>query len=230
MIDVTVLVASEIVSAGLAFALVYFFFKAYRLTRFVHLLGLPVGFSFLAFSYIFFGTSILYVSSSGFSEVFLWLRSVTQSYGFAFIAFSYYFPRRTQEKRARRILGFVSLASAVSVFVVFVGMFILPPSLELPANDVVEEWFRIANLVFLAYIVYTLVRYLGSSKGTVSGLMWAPSAFSLFAIGQYSQLIDELDGSQTAFILAHIFRLSALLLLIGIYCASGRERNETGET
>jgi hypothetical protein len=214
--ETAILVASEIASAGLALVLVYFFSKAYRLTQSVHLLGLPFGFTFLAFSYIFLGTSILYEANSALSEVSLWLRSLLSSYGFAFIAFSYSFSKETLEK-TRRFLEIVSSASVISVLLILGGLYIAPPCLELPPNSVADEWFRLANLVFLVYIVYALVRQLGSSRQTISGSVWAPSAFSLLAIGQYSQLIHDIDGSQTAFIFAHIIRIASLLLFISIY-------------
>jgi uncharacterized membrane protein len=94
---------------------------------------------------------------------------------------------------------------------------------------VAEEGFRIANLFFLVYVVSALVRNWQSSKQPISLLAWAPSAFSIFAVGQYSQLIYEIDGSQSAFIFAHVLRIASLILLIYIYYASGRIRNESGE-
>lgn len=130
MIDIAILVASEIVSAGLAFALVYFFFKAYRLTRFVHLLGPLIGFSFLASSYLFLGMSLLYENDVAVSESFLWLRMVTLSFGFAFIAFSYYFSSKTA-RTTKYFLGLVAFASVISILLVFVALIVAPPFLEI---------------------------------------------------------------------------------------------------
>jgi hypothetical protein len=226
--DVVILVTSEVISAGLAVVLVYIFLKAYRLTRSVYLLGLPFGFSFLAFSYLSLGASLLHKADSVFSEGFLWLYLVTQTFGFALIAFSYYFSKRTEE-RAKHVLEIVSLGSVTSILLILLGLYVAPPCLGLPSNDVAEEGFRIANLFFLVYVVYTLVRNWRSSKQPISLLAWAPSAFSIFAVGQYSQLIYEIDGSQSAFIFAHVLRIASLILLIHIYYASGRIRNESGE-
>ena len=229
MTDVVILVASEVISAGLAVGLVYIFLKAYRLTRYVYLLGLPFGFSFLAFSYFSLGASLLYKATSVSSEGFIWLYLVTQTFGFALIAFSYYFSKRTEE-RAKHVLEIVSLASVASILLILLGLYVAPPYMGLPSSDVAEEGFRIANLFFLVYVVYTLVRNWQSSKQPISPLAWAPSAFSIFAVGQYSQLIYEIDGGQYAFFFAHILRIASLILLIYVYYASGRIRNERGET
>lgn len=221
MTELLLPIASEIISAGLAFVLVYFFFRAYRLTKLAYLLGLPFGFSFLGVSYISLGVSMIYERSSVSSIGSLWLYLVTQTYGFAFVTISYYFSRKMEEK-AKHILKIVSLASAISIFLILLGLYLAPPSLGLPSNDVADEGFRIANLVFLVYVIYTLVKNWESSRRPISRSMWASSAFSLLAIGQYSQLIHDIDGSQTAFIFAHILRIASLLVLIYIYYVSGK--------
>jgi hypothetical protein len=226
LIDIAILVASEIVSAGLAFALVYFFFKAYRLTRFVYLLGPPIGFSFLASSYFFLGMSLLYENDVAVSESFLWLRLVTQSFGFAFIAFSYYFSSKT-ERTTKHFLGLIAFASAISILLVFVALTVAPPFLEIPCINVLDEYFRMVNLIFLGYVICHLVKHFELSQGTISGLVWAPLAFSLLWLGQYSLLIWGIDGGQTAFVLAHVARLASLTLFIYVYHSSGRVGSES---
>lgn len=217
------LIASEFVSTVLALIVVYFFSKAYRLTRSLYLLGLPVGFSFLASSYVFLGMSLSYESDVAVSEQFLWLRLITQSYGFAFVAFTYYFSLRT-ERATKRFLGIISFASVVSILLFFGALVVAPPFLELPSVNVVDEFFRIVNLVFLGYIIYNLGKRLEQSREAISGLIWAPTAFSLLFLAQYSLLIWGIDGSQTAFVFAHAVRLASLTLFIRIYYSSGRAR------
>jgi hypothetical protein len=217
------LIASEFISTALALILVYFFFKAYRFTRSIHLLGLPVGFSFLAFSYIFLGMSLLYENNVAVSESFLWLRLITQSFGFAFVAFTYYFSSKT-ERATKFFLGIISFASGISILLFLGALIIAPPFLELPCVNVVDECFRVANLVFLGYVICHLVKHLKPSHVAVSSLMWAPLAFSLLWLAQYSLLICGIDGSQTAFVVAHVARLASLTLLIRIYYWSGRAR------
>jgi hypothetical protein len=216
---VDVLLLSELISALLALVLVYFFFKAYKFTRAIHLLGLPVGFSFLASSYIFLAVSLLYESDTAVSDQFMWLRLITQSYGFAFIAFTYYFSSKT-ERATKYLLFLVSAASALTVLLFLVASILAPPFLELPSISAVDECFRIGNLLLLGYVIYSLVKRLQISHVPISGL-WAPTAFSLMWLAQYSSLIWGADASQTAFVLAHGARLASLALFIRIYWSSG---------
>jgi hypothetical protein len=219
--SVEALISSEFISAALALILVYLFFRAYRLTRSIYLLGLPVGFSFLAFSYIFLGMALLYQSEAAVSESFLWLRLITQTFGFAFVAFTYYFSSET-ERVTKYFLGIISFASVISILLFFGALVVAPPFLEFPSVNVVDECFMIGNLVFLGYVIYHLVKRLDSSREAIHGLVWAPSAFSLLWLAQYSLLIWGIDGSQTAFVFAHVARLASLTFFILIYCHSGR--------
>jgi hypothetical protein len=216
------LVTSELVSTVLALVLAYLFLRAHRLIRSSYLLGLPTGFSLLAFSYVFLGASLVFESNVALSEQFLWLRLITQSYGFAFIAFTYYFSSKT-ERATKHFLSIISFASAITILLFFVALIVAPPFPELPSVNVVDECFRIGNLVFLGYVIYHVVKRLESSHEPISGL-WAPTAFSLLWLGQYSSLIWEIDASETAFVFAHAARLASLALFIRIYYSSGRVR------
>lgn len=223
MVSVEALISSELISAALALILAYFFLRAYRLTRSIYLLGFPVGFSFLASSYVSLGMALLYQSEAAVSESFLWLRLITQTFGFAFIAFSYYFSSKA-ERATKYFLGTISFASLISIFLFLGALVVSPPFLKFPSVNVADEWFAIGNLVFLGYVIYHLVKHLDSSRVAIPGLVWAPSAFSLLWLAQYSLLIWGIDGSQTAFIFAHGARLTSLILFIRIYQLSGRAR------
>lgn len=228
MSDISVLVASEIVSAGLAFVVAYLFFRGYRYRRSTYLLGPLVGFSFLAFSYIFLGWSLVFGNIATISESFLWLRLITQTYGFAFIAFAYYFSRKSEEQQ-RSSLGMILLISAISIFLLVGILIAAPPFPELPSTNVADEWFTAVNLVFLGYVIFALVRLLETLRKTVSSWAWAPLAFCLLWLAQYSWLIWGVDGSQTALVFAHGARLASLAFFIFIYGLSRRVRDEGRE-
>jgi len=217
------LVLSEFVSAGLALVLVYFLFKAYGFTRSTSLLGLPIGFSYLASSYVFLALYILFEENAVFSSSLLWLRLITQSFGFAFIAFSYYFSAKT-DRPVRQLLMVISAASVLSILVFFVALLVTPPFLVLPSAHVAGNYSRVLNLVFLGYVVYYLVARLRSRDRDFSDLVSAPISFSVLWLAQYSMFIWGIDGSGTAFILAHVARLASLILFIVVYCSSGRVR------
>jgi hypothetical protein len=217
---VEALVASELISVVLVLVVIYFFFRAYRLRRSLFLLGLVLGFSFLAASYVFLGMFLLYSSNLVFSGFFLWLRLIMQSYGFAFIAFSYYFSSNP-ERTAKYFLVLISAASFISVFLVLGVLVVAPPFLALPSVRIVDEAFRLANLFFLGYVIFYLVRKLELPHEQISGLVWAPLAFSLLWLAQFSMLIWGVDGSQTAFVAAHAARLASLILFIRVYYRGG---------
>jgi hypothetical protein len=219
-----ILVATELISASLAVIIIFIFFKAYLSRRAVFLLGLPIGFSFLAISYVFLGLFLLYSDVVILSEGFLGLRLVTQSFGFAFIAFSYYFSAKPSSGRtAKNFLSVISAASIVSIFLIFGALFLMPPYLDFPSIKTIDEVFRVVNLIFLSYIIYYLFKKFESLQVGISGLLWAPLAFSILWLSQFSLLIWGIDGSQSAFAAAHIARFAALILFLRIYCCSARE-------
>lgn len=218
-----VLVASEFISAGLALFLFWAFFKAYRLKQSVFLMGVPVGFLLLSFSYFLLGMFFLYENNVSFSQLFMWLRLVTQSYGFAFVAFSYYFSSRAE--RAGFISNFfalISILSGVTILSIFLALVATPLPIKLLSYDTVQVYFSIANLIFLGYIVLNLVKRLQFSHETTQGSSWVPAAFFLFWLGKFSLLIWAIEGSQTAFVFSHVCRFVALTLFIYIYFSSRR--------
>lgn len=226
--NIEALVAIDLISTGLALVLVYLFSKAYRLMRSTYLLGLQIGFSYLALSYIFLAIFKLYKNNTAISEPFFWLRLIVQSYGFAFIASSYHFSKKT-EKTTKYFLGTISLSSAIFIALFFAALIVAPPFLELPSMDIVSASFRIANLVFLGYSICNIVERFESSSKAISGLIWTSLGFSLLWLSQYSMLIWGIDDSPTAFAFAHIARLASLTLFPYIYYSSGRIASESRE-
>ncbi|MEM3578280.1 MAG: hypothetical protein QXX51_07535 [Candidatus Bathyarchaeia archaeon] len=225
---IEVLIASEFVSTVLTLILVYFFFRVYRFTRHLYLLGLIVGFLLLASSYILLGVFLFYKTDVAISETVLWARLIVQGYGYAFIAFAYYFSGKS-EKATMFYFVLISIFCLLSISLFFAILIVVPPFLELPSVMVADECFRVANLIFLGYVIYYVVKHFESSLKVISGLRWTVLAFSLLWLAQYSMLIWGVDGSQTAFALAHLARLVSLTLFIFIYRSSRRVKNESGE-
>jgi hypothetical protein len=218
-----VFVASELVSTFLTSFIVYLFAKAYRTVHSTHLLGLPLGFSFLASSYFFLGISMLHETSNvAISESFLWLRIVTQSFGFVFVAFTYYFSSK-DERTSKNLLLVISFVSAVSVSLIMVGAAISAPFLGISSVQDFDVILGAVNLVFVGYVIYHLSKGLKLLfKEETPGVMWTPFAFILLWLSQYSLLIWAIDDSQTAFAFAHAARLASLILFIYIYYLPGR--------
>jgi len=200
----------EGVSAAIAFALVWFMVKPYRMTGENRFLGLPIGFAFLGVSYIFMGASLSLGESSLLDDV-RWLQLFTGAYAFVFIAVTYHLSFETREQKARLLMqAFASLTVLVSIFL-FVVVF-LPPVLAFPSYKAADEYFRVFNMMLALYVTLQTLRSHASKPESKTIL--APLGYALLAFSQYSFLIWSLDSSFSAFIGAHAIRIVGLLVFL----------------
>jgi len=204
------LIATEIISAALAFILVRFMIKPYKILGENRYLGLPLGFAFLGVSYIFTGTS-LSINDPSIIEDMQWLQLFMGSYAFAFLAVTYYFSTKPYERRTRlflqAILSLLVLGLVFSYLIVFE-----PPLFALPSYKTVDEYFRISNMILALYI--TLYTLRGHALKPDPKTIISPLGYALLAFSQYSQLIWSLDSSLSAFVGAHIIRFASLLVFL----------------
>ena len=170
---------------------------------------MPLGFAFLGVSYILNG-SALYFESFRFVEEIKWLQLFTQAYAFAFLAATYYFSKKSSNhSRLWWDLTYAGLvfAAVVSYLVVFE-----PPMFGLPSYKTVDEYFRIFNIICLAYIsIHTLRSH--TSKPDPKTI-WIPFSYLLLGFSQYSLLIWSIDSSFAAYAGALFLRMSGLLVLL----------------
>jgi len=203
------LIVAEVVSATICFVLLRFMIKPYRATGESRYIGLPLGFAFLGASYVFMAFS-LYFESFRFVEEIKWLQLFTQAYAFAFLAATYYFSKKPS-KRSRLWwdLTYAALvfAAVVSYLVVFE-----PPMFGLPSYKTVDEYFRIFNIICLAYISIHTLRSHASKPDPKT--IWIPLGYLLLGFAQYSSLIWSLDSSFAAYVGAYFLRLSGLLIFL----------------
>ena len=203
------LILIEIVSAILCFVLLRFMIKPYRTTREGRYLGLPLGFGFLGVSYIFMGFA-LYFESFIFVEDLKWLQLFTQGYAFAFLAATYYFSKKPPERT--RLWWDITYAGLVFAAVVSYLVVFEPPMFGLPSYKTVDEYFRIFNIICLTYIsIHTLRSHVSQPDPKT---IWIPIGYLLLGFSQYSSLIWSLDSSFSAYVGAHLLRLSGLLVFL----------------
>lgn len=203
--QITPLFYSNIFSAGLAFSIAYLMLRSFRVVRRDYLLGFPIGFSFLALSYLFIAASAAFPSAS---EVARWSDLFSTTYGFAFIAGTYLLRRRGAVGSFSRWL--FSLAILAVLVVVLVE--VVPPFGALPQYTVAAQVFLIVNLGSLSYIILSLNQALKQSPHEVNFLV--QTGFILLAFGQYSLLLWTLDQGFWSFALANLFRLAGLVALL----------------
>jgi hypothetical protein len=203
--EVAPLFFSSIVSAGLAFSIAYLMLRSFRVMRRDYLLGFPIGFGFLALAYLFLAVSTAFPSVS---EVARWSDLFSTTYGFAFIAGTYFLRRRVAAGPFSRWL--FSLAILAILIVVLVE--VVPPFGGLPPYAVGAQVFLIVNLALLGYIIFSLNQALKQSPHEVNFLV--QTGFILLAFGQYSLFLWTLDQGFWSFALANLFRLAGLVALL----------------
>lgn len=207
--DNPALIVAEVVSAILCFILIRFMMKPYQYTGESRYIGLPLGLAFLGISYILMGLA-LYFEASLFVEEIKWLQLFTQAYAFAFLAVTYYFSKKTHE--STRLWGEITYAGLFFAVVVSYLIVFEPPMFGLPSYKTVDEYFRLFNIICLAYIaVHTLRSHAARPD---SKTIWIPFSYLLLGFGQYSSLIWSLDSSFSAFVGAHFLRLAGLLVFL----------------
>jgi hypothetical protein len=203
------LILMEVVSAIFCFVLLRFMIKPYRTTGEGRYLGLPLGFAFLGVSYVFMGFA-LYFESFRFVEELKWFQLFTQGYAFAFLAATYYFSKKPPERT--RLWWDITYAGLVFAVVVSYLVVFEPPMFGLPSYKTVDEYFRLFNIICLAYISIHTLRSHTSRPDPKT--IWIPLSYLLLGFSQYSFLIWSLDSSFSAYVGAHLLRLAGLLVFL----------------
>jgi len=203
--EIAPLFYSSIISAGLALGIAYLMLRSFRMTQRDYLLGFPIGFSFLALSYLFFAAS---TAIPAVNEVARWFEVFSATYGFAFIGGTYFLRRRGATGPFSHWL--FSLAFLAIVVVILVE--VVPPFGALPPYSVAAQILLIVNLGLLSYIVFSLSQALKQPPHEVNFLVQA--GFILLAFGQYSLLLWTLDEGFWSFTLANLFRVAGLVALL----------------
>ena len=215
------LILMEVVSAILCFVLLRFMIKPYRTTGEGRYLGLPLGFGFLGVSYVLMGFA-LYFESFLFVDDIKWLQLFTQTYAFAFLAATYYFSKKPA--KSTRLWWNITYAGLVFAAVVSYLVVFEPPMLGLPSYKTVDEYFRLFNIVCLAYVsIHTLGSHVSHPDPKT---IWIPISYLLLGFGQYSSLIWSLDSSFSAYVGAHLLRLSGLLVFLFVVYQSFYRKRE----
>ena len=195
-------------SAAVCAALVWFMIKPYRFTGERRYVGLPLAFSFLTASYILGFVS--YFESIPTVDVIRWLSLFSQSYAFAFLAVTYYFSNKQEEKIQLPLNIFYAAilsAIAISYIVIFV-----PPSFAWPDFKTGDDYMRAFNIICLSYVAVHTLRSHASKPDAKT--IWIPLSYILFDFTQYSFLIWSLDSSFSAFVGAHFLRIAGLLIFL----------------
>ena len=217
--------SAYVIASVLAFVVAFHFYRFYRLTGFVYLLGLTIGFFFIMFADIMLATDVWLEVNPEIFNLLFWLRLLSLSYGFSFLAVSYYYKHKEEDKTfAIR----VAALSAIPIMIVLVVVIVAPPALELPPYNTVDEYFRVFNLIMLAYVFKSALSSI-VEQGRKE-FLYIPAAYAVLWLGQYSALIYNLEGPISAFIAAPIAKIVALSLFVVVMSQVIRGKRVPTET
>jgi hypothetical protein len=202
-------------SAWLSFSIAYLMFKSWRMVRVDYLLGFPIGFSLLALAYAILDMAYIFPLMNAESGASLLLTS----WGFVFLAVTYFLrygsagtDRSGTTVKAFATLIVLTVASVISV--------ILAPAGFLPLFSSTELFFRVVNVVILAYIIYSLNKALKTETGLSNVVL----GFTFLTIDQYSLLLNTLDRTFVWSVLfAQLVRIAGLFILT-IFLVRGFQR------
>jgi hypothetical protein len=193
------------VSAGLSFGIAYLMLASFRTVRNEYLLGYPIGFSLVGFSYALFGLSYLMPFLGNITS---WLYLILGCYGFAFLAFTYLFRKSsvTSVTRGPRLWYFLLV-----IFAIGVVLAVFPSMSFLPSFQDADGFFRVVNLLFIGYIIYSLNQALKAQAELSSVVL----GFTFLAIEQCSLLLWALDQRFVwALLFAQLVRIVGLAILV----------------
>jgi hypothetical protein len=199
----------EVVSAIIAFILLWFMAKPYKLTRESRYLGLPLGFGILGISY---AVSALAISIPDyFNSQLAWLQLLPRTFAFLFIAVTYYFSKKPSKNSP--LIWELTISLLVFVLVTSIASAMIIPQLGLSYLSS-SVYFRACMLICLFYISFhTIISHVRVPEPSTVAI---PFGFILFGLSQYSALIWAVDRSYFAFWGALSIRLAALVVFLSI--------------
>lgn len=201
----------EIISVIACCFLLKFMIKPYIATREARYIGLPLGFGFLAASYIISAIAIL--QPYYFSGQFIWfqpLEITIRTFAFTFLAVNYYFSKKPTKNM--RIFWDLTLSILIiSAIIIVLTQFIMPQS-SLSSLQTINIPLRGIILICITYICIHCIREHTKAPDPISILI--PFAYVLFGISQYSHLIGFVERGELELWGGLTLRLMALAVFL----------------
>src|SRR5919199_5235694 len=236
-----------------SFIISWHFFRSYRFSGFGYLLGLPVGFVFLALSFLFQHLNLIFSNDPSLYLIFFWIELASQSEALALIAISYHFkskgldnyhiddginfvpsPKNNGDrgfnKTKKLVNSCVPLIMIAIPFIVPVSDLVLEPGFTYYGLADLSLFLRIFNMTVLCYIFFNSVISLVKAANIN---LYIPGAFALLWLEQYSLVITYFENNSIAYLESTIVRLAGLTLFVYIVytiTSRGSRRNMQIET
>jgi len=215
-------------SVSASFLIARYFFKSYSFSGFGYLLGFPAGFAFLGLSYLFQYASWAFANDAVMYPAFFWMQVILQSEGITLIALSYHFKNTPGDSgkvifrqgmqaiaryKVKHVLVVVLPVLVVSVsFIIPSSAFVSAPYFNYPRLADLSFVMTVFNIAVLGYIFKSAI--ISLVKAANAKLLYAPVAFALLALEQYSLVLTYFDNSSVAFAGSLAVRVAGLALLV----------------
>jgi hypothetical protein len=209
------------VSVSASFLIARYFFKSYSFSGFGYLLGFPTGFAFLGLSYFFQFAGWAYAGDALLHPAFFWMQIILQAEGITLIALSYHFKNSLAPSdetgiaryRPRHVLVAVLPILMIAVsFIIPSSAFVSSPYFNYPRLADLSFVMAVFNIAVLGYIFKSTIVSL--VKAGNAKLLYAPAAFALLSLEQYSLVLTYFDNSSVAFAGSLAVRVAGLALLV----------------
>ncbi|HEV2192620.1 MAG TPA: hypothetical protein VGR54_03255 [Nitrosopumilaceae archaeon] len=205
--------ASKIVSLVLALFVTVYAYNFYKIFRSLVLLGLILGFGFMALADILMIITIPVHKDPILFNLFFWMRLFVSAYGFTFLALSYHCSTKERGKANSFVLK-ISILSVIPVFAMltwFSNSSIFPPFTNY------DEYFRVYNICALGYVFIKSLQY--SVSKVRKDFMYLTIAYGILWMGTFSLLFFTLDGSLSAVVASYVAKdVGLAIFVIMIYC------------
>jgi hypothetical protein len=200
---------SEPLSAILAVYIAHLMLRSFRMIRRDYLLGFPIGFTSLALSYSFYAVRYVFPSLG---ELAGWLGLMFGTYGFSFIAGTYFLRKRSEAKSllAKTRLWFFSLG--VVLLILFYLLIVVPLFAAFPVYQDADDIFRLVNVALLTYTIFSLNQAVRDEpRGLETSVLLG---FVFLTIGQYTHMIYALEDGSWSLAFAYLLRILGLVTLV----------------
>jgi hypothetical protein len=193
-----IILTSKIISVSLAAIVAAFAYRFYTTLRSPVLLGIMLSFGFMSVTDVFIILIQPEVDNLILFNMFFWLRLVTMSLAFTFLALTYY-TSSGEGKRSKMIAIKYTGLSSIPVFsIIFSAWFF--DSDNLPAFTQYDEYFGLYNVCALGFVFIKLLKNSKSKKvQDVNSLLLA---YGILWMGQISLLVCSLGGNSSIAIAA----------------------------
>ncbi len=211
-----VAITAYALSIILSLAIVVFSSRFYRISGFFTLGSISIGFTFILASFVLglFNTFVV-------NETLLWIRLVFLSYGFTFLALSYFYKMKEKEATFHWIVRVCGLSIVPVMLLSLVLNYVLPN--EVSGYFTFEVVFRIYNLFILSYVCKSALQ--SSIKHGKMEFMYVPIAYAVFWLDQYTWLLHDLDKNYSTFFLGSVLKVIALAIFVIMFLSINKSKN-----